>query len=157
MGGAGRASPAAQGGAAVIPLLEKATALRATTLFARMSPEELMTLAGLAEEENYDGGEVVFAEGHPADALYIVVQGTVLVQGSDGAASVKLLPGECFGEMSLLDEERRSATVLAESRSELLRIDRDDFLDILSIYPVVAQALLEVLARRLRGKSPEAG
>lgn len=140
------------------PTLDKAAVLRAVPLFAKLGPEELLALAELAEPRSVPAGGRVFAEGEPGDALYLVIGGRVAVERA-GARLAELGIGECIGELALLDDGVRSATVVALDATELLRLDRDDFLDTLFLYPAVGRAVLAVLARRLRGlgAGPAAG
>ncbi len=139
----------------MIPQLAKATVLRGVPLFSGVEAEDLVVVAALAEEIDVAAGARIFAEGEIGDALYVVVKGGVRIE-RHGATIAELGPGECVGELALLDDAPRSATVVAVAPTELLRIGRDDFLDTLSLYPGVARAILEVLARRLRGMSVHA-
>jgi CRP-like cAMP-binding protein len=132
------------------PTLDKAAVLRAVPLFAKLGPEELLALAELAEPRSFAAGTRIFAEGEPGDAVYLVIRGRVAVERAS-ARLAELGIGECIGELALLDEGPRSATVVAVGDTELLRLDRDDFLDTLFLYPAVGRAVLAVLARRLRG------
>jgi CRP-like cAMP-binding protein len=132
------------------PTLDKASVLRAVPLFARLGPDELLALAELAESTTLAAGARLFTEGDPGDALYLVVAGRVAVDRG-GVRVAELGLGECIGELAIIDEGQRSATVTALEPAELLRLDRDDFLDTLFLYPAVARAVLAVLARRLRG------
>lgn len=130
--------------------IDKASALRTVPLFAKLGVEELLALGELAEDLSVPAGARVFAEGDPGDALYLILTGRVTVERG-GVRLAELGIGECFGELALLDEGPRSATVLVQESAELLRLDRDDFLDTLLLYPAVGRAVLAVLARRLRG------
>jgi len=134
----------------MIPNLEKATALRAVPLFADLGADELLALAALSDDLTVGEGARIFAEGEPGDALFVVVEGRVRVERKAEPVA-ELDAGECFGELALLDDGPRSATVVAAKPTELLRIGRDDFLDTLSMYPAVGRAVLQILARRLRG------
>jgi len=133
----------------MIPSLEKATALKSALLFSDLQADELLALAALCEEVEIAPGARVFTEHEPGDALYVVVTGRVAVERGDRMLA-EIGEGDCFGELALLDDGPRSATVTAVERTELLRIVRDDFLDMLTLYPGVGRAVLEILARRLR-------
>lgn len=140
----------------MIPALERATALRAAAPFAPLDADDLIAFAALADETEVATGERVFAEGDPGDAVFVVVRGRVRVERGGRALAV-LGVGDCFGEIAVLDEGPRSAGVVADVPTLLLRIERDDFLDLLTLYPAVARALLEMLARRLRASQGVAG
>src|SRR3989442_2118021 len=93
-------------------------------------------------------------EDDPGDALYVVATGQVKVVliGEDGREVILSVLGEgdFFGEMSLIDEEPRSAHVIAMEDSNLLVIRREDFQSILQQSPGIAMGLLRELSRRLR-------
>lgn len=129
---------------------DRAAVLRAVPLFTRLGAEELIALAELAEPVAVPAGARVFGEGEPGDALYLVVRGRLAVERA-GVRLAEVGTGECVGELALLDDAPRFATLIALEPAELLRLDRDDFLDTLLVYPAVGRAVLAVLARRLRG------
>ena len=92
----------------------------------------------------------------PGDAFYLVASGTVGVYVTDrsGAAETRvtmLHAGEPFGEMALLTNIPRSATIRAETDCEVLRLDRSSFLDLVREQPSVALAVAATLSRRLAG------
>jgi CRP/FNR family cyclic AMP-dependent transcriptional regulator len=133
----------------VITTVEKVLFLKSIDLFRALPGEELAQIADIAEEMPVSAGDLVFAEGELGDALYIVVEGRVRVhQGDRGLAEFG--ERECFGEMSVLDSEPRSASVSALLESLLLKIGREEFRDILSERPEIAVGIMKVLSRRLR-------
>ena len=93
-------------------------------------------------------------EGDPVDGLYVVVSGRikVLLSDNDGKEVVLTVEsaGACFGEIALLDEEPRSASVAALENTELLIIYRDQFMDLLDNHPEFARALIRSLAHMVR-------
>ena len=97
-----------------------------------------------------DGGDFLFREGDPADALYIVRKGVLrIVSGSIVYETVK--PGGIVGEMGIVDQGgRRSASVIAGTRVELEKIDRSAFLTLIQSTPDFALEVMQVMARRLR-------
>jgi CRP/FNR family cyclic AMP-dependent transcriptional regulator len=107
---------------------------------------------GLSDAElvSLDAGEFLFREGDAADALYIVQKGTLrVVSGSTVYETLK--PGGIVGEMALVDQSsRRSASVIAGTRAELLKIDRKQFLDLVATNPGFSIEVMQVMARRLR-------
>src|SRR4051812_15973173 len=107
----------------MIPVLEKAATLRAVPLFAQLGADEVLSLARLCEERVAEPEARVFGEHEAGDALYVVVRGRVRVERK-GLRVADLGPGECFGEIALLDDSPRSADVVAVERTELLRIER---------------------------------
>lgn len=97
-----------------------------------------------------DGGDFLFREGDPADALYIVRKGVLrIVSGSIVYETVK--PGGIVGEMGIVEQGgRRSASVIAGTRAELEKIDRSAFLMLIRSTPDFALEVMQVMARRLR-------
>ena len=98
----------------------------------RAMPEDVRRVVGEAfEPVAYDFGQVIVREGDPADAFYVVVSGTarVLKRGENGEeVPLNLLGrGESFGEMGLLSDSTRNATVRASGRVQALRLDRGTF------------------------------
>lgn len=129
--------------------VEKVLFLKQVDLFRALPGEELAQLAQIAEEETVSAGGRVFNEGETGDSLYIIVEGRVRIHKGDKLL-VEMGERECFGEMSVLDSETRSASVTAVAESLLLKIGRDDFKDILNERPDIAFGIMKVLSRRLR-------
>jgi CRP-like cAMP-binding protein len=130
-------------------LFDTAVALQASALFERLSAEALLPLAALCEELDLESGECLFQQGDPGDALYVIVRGEVLVlRGGEFVA--RLGAGQCVGELAVLDWETRSAQAIAEGSTQLIRLERNDLLDVLRDYPVVVEGMVQVLVERIR-------
>jgi CRP/FNR family transcriptional regulator, cyclic AMP receptor protein len=135
-----------------------ATELREIGLFGALSDGVLDHLASSLEVVEVPPGTVLFREGDPGEAMYVVLQGDMEVQkssrhGSDVRVAV-LGPRDWFGEMSIIDVQRRSATVMAASPATLIRMTPTD-LDRLYRVDVKAYALIVLniareMSRRLR-------
>lgn len=98
-------------------------------------------------------GEILLREGDPGDAMYVTMAGELQVTKLSGASDVVIArrgAGEVIGEMSLLDNEPRSATVRALVPTRLFRIDRDSFDKLLEGHPAAARAILKTVTNRLR-------
>lgn len=123
-------------------------------LFAVLGPSELETLGRALRPRRYARGDVVFQQGDPGDAFYVIESGEVKVvlPSEDGREAILTIlgPGHFFGELSLLDGEPRSADVVAKEDCSLLALHREDFRNFLTQHPHAAAALLAVLSRRLR-------
>lgn len=134
--------------------METASFLRTVPLFAKLDDAELQQFAELMRERSYPKGSVIVFEDDPGDSLYIVRQGRVKVVlvGEDGREVILgvLGVGEHFGELSLIDEQPRSAHVIAMEDTSLLVLRSDDFRRRVEASPAVAWALLQELSRRLR-------
>jgi glutamate decarboxylase len=121
--------------------------------FSSMTPEEMNELASLATSVRLGPEAVVFREGDPGDALYVVVTGMVriLVASLSGEIQLNTLgPGDIFGEIAVLDGRGRTATVKTTKETELVRIGRQEFLAFLEDFPRYTTMLVHILASRVR-------
>ena len=94
-------------------------------------------------------GTVVTQLGEPGESFFVLIDGTVTVRTPVGAGS-QLQPGSFFGEMSLLDGEPRSATIVATTDLRLLVVDRPHFWLLLDETPDLIRRILTILSRRVR-------
>lgn len=118
-------------------------------LFESLSKRHLKKLAGLTSTVEYDAGDTVIQEGEPGDSFFVTISGQAKVL-SGGKTLHKLIPGDHFGEISLLDGRPRSASVVAETPLSLLRLPRGSFLRMIKEDADLARALLASLARMVR-------
>ncbi|HET8627949.1 MAG TPA: cyclic nucleotide-binding domain-containing protein [Thermomicrobiales bacterium] len=139
--------------------LDKAALLRGVPLFAGLGEERRAALAALSRVCVFpEGAEIIEEDAdviEDEDGLYLLVDGTVEVRkgstdGADGHLLASFGPGEFFGEMALLDNLPRSASVFATSDVQCLVLSRWDFLRQLRADPEVAIQMLAALAGRLR-------
>jgi CRP-like cAMP-binding protein len=135
--------------------------LRRVPLFSDLSEGDLVRFAEVTREREYPRNSVILFEDDPGDSLYIVSTGQVKVVliGEDGREVILsvLNDGDFFGEMSLIDDEPRSAHVIAMRDSRLLVLRRDDFQQQISQHPSIAVKLLKVLVQRLRRADAKIG
>jgi CRP/FNR family cyclic AMP-dependent transcriptional regulator len=117
-------------------------------LFASLSRRHLGRVASIAVTKRYATGAPLVREGRPADAFYVLLDGSARVE-TPGRA-VGLASGDFFGEMALLDGQPRSATVVTLSEVLVLMIPRAKFLKLLEAEPKIALAIMATLTRRLR-------
>ncbi|HTE55255.1 MAG TPA: cyclic nucleotide-binding domain-containing protein [Kofleriaceae bacterium] len=129
--------------------LEKALALRAAPLFASLSADALLPVAALCHQVDLVRNQVLFEAGEVGDALFVVVSGSVRVMRGNQLVA-RLDAGECVGEMGALDLEPRSATVAADEVTRLIRLERNDLMDLLTDYPELMRGLAEMLVERIR-------
>jgi len=138
----------------VPPPAEARAFLRATELFGRLDEVALAEVADTLEWDHLDGGETLFAQGDHGDALYIVVSGRlrVTVARDDGSEWVvrEVGRGENVGELSVLTEEPRSATVRAVRDTDLARLTRMRFERLLVQHPQAMMQLMRMLAGWVR-------
>jgi CRP/FNR family transcriptional regulator, cyclic AMP receptor protein len=128
--------------------------LRSVPLFASFSEEPLRLLATVVARRTVARGTIIMAAGDPTDSLYIVLSGRLKVMMSDADGKEVILtilgPGEFFGEMGLIDDAPRSASVVAIESCELLAITRRDFKKCLAENFEMSMAVMRGLVRRLR-------
>jgi CRP-like cAMP-binding protein/di/tricarboxylate transporter len=137
---------------------ERSERLRTVDLLSQLDRVALARLAGYMVPLAFAAGEVICSEGDPADGLYIVVRGTlgVYATAAGGERRVNAIgPGHYVGELALLVDQPRSATIRADTEGEILRLDRDQFLQLLGQDPAAAKAVATTLARRLRRRDME--
>lgn len=128
-----------------------AAALRQTPLFAGLSQEALESLVERLTLVHLSSDEVLFHEGDPGDALYVIVEGVLAVQaeGPPRVEMARLGPGSFIGEVALMTDQPRSATVMATADAELLRIDRATLSHVLATHGEVLAAVLRFVRDRL--------
>ena len=130
------------------------TVLRNVPLFAGFTDEQLAMLAAVITRRGVPRGAMLMAEGDPTDSLYIVLSGRlkVMMSDSDGKEVILSLigPGEFFGEMGLIDDSPRSASVVTIEPCELLSISKRDFKKCLAENFEMSMAVMRGLVRRLR-------
>jgi CRP-like cAMP-binding protein len=128
--------------------------LARVSLFAALDEAQLRQVAEQLRPRRYRRGETVFVTGEPGTSLCLVNAGRIKLaltspEGREVILDV-LGPGEVFGELALLDGEPRSADAVALQQTELLLLQRDEFIRFLRAEPEVAITLLGVLSRRIR-------
>lgn len=135
--------------------------MKCVPLFAHLNPRELAEIGAAAREKSYPKNSVILFEDDPGDALYVVLRGQVKVVliGEDGREVILsiLKEGDFFGEMALIDDQPRSAHVIAMEESHLLVLHRDEFRKCLEETPRIALGLLQALSRRLRRADDKIG
>ncbi|MDX1692661.1 MAG: Crp/Fnr family transcriptional regulator [Ketobacteraceae bacterium] len=128
--------------------------LRNIQLFEQLSEEDLTTLESLAVTRSYPKNTVLINEGDQANAMYFIDSGKVRVFVSDDQGKELILntmgEGEYFGELSLLDDENRSASVITTEKSSFSIIYKEDFTAAILKNPTLALSLLKNLTSRVR-------
>jgi CRP-like cAMP-binding protein len=134
--------------------MKKIELLQSVALFWDLSEEELGYISEKMIARHYESGNYIFLEDSEGEQCFFVVLGSVKVTrlSKDGREVIlaMLNEGEFFGEMALLDGESRSANVIALEETEVLTLNREDFLVVLHDYPQIAIQLLKEMAHRLR-------
>jgi len=135
--------------------------LKAVPLFSSFPDEQLRMLASVVVRKSVTRSTTVMAGGDPTDSLYIVLSGRLKVMMSDAEGKEVILsilgPGEFFGEMGLIDDAPRSASVVAIEACELLAITKRDFKKCLADNFEMTMAVMRGLVRRLRDADRKIG
>ena len=128
--------------------------LRNVYFFRDLKDHEIQRISELCEETEFRPGEVVVREGTPGDKFFIVLSGQVEVWKSYDTGAGDLLavhgPGHLFGEMALVDEEPRSASIVARTAGHMLSLTREQFRDVLTESPSVALSVTRSLSAMVR-------
>ena len=137
---------------------EEVDMLRRIPLFGQIEPAKLKLIAFTSERVAFDAGTTLFHQGDAANAAYIIVEGKaeVVVEGGGGPVIVAVLgANDFFGEMAILGDVPRTATIRAQSRLVTLRISKDLFLRLIKEFPTMAVSMLKVLASRLEATNKQ--
>jgi CRP-like cAMP-binding protein len=121
-------------------------------LFSGCTKRELRHIAGATKVVDHEAGAVIAREGDKGMGFFLIVDGTARV-AIGGRTRAKLGPGDYFGEIALLDEGPRSATVSAETDMKLLGLTAWAFRRLVAQNPSIAPKLLKVMGERLRNSA----
>jgi len=126
-------------------------------MFRDLEKATIDKIAGLATTRSYPRGTMIFSQGDPGDAFYGVASGAVRISAISAEGEEIYLrvfePGDTFGEIAILDGQTRTASASTTKASELVIIQRDQFLELLGQEPKLAIHLLKLISERLRWTS----
>lgn len=133
-------------------LQEEVELLRRIPLFARVEPPKLKLLAFASERVTFESGQELFHQGDMPDAAYIIIDGTadVILENDRGRVTVANIGrNELVGEIGIICDVPRTATVQADSKLVTLKISKDLLLRMITDFPAMAIEIMRVLAHRL--------
>ena len=133
----------------MLSILEKTIILRGTNLFMGVPGENIYYAAQVTEEERLGKGTLLFERGDKGDYFYIIVTGEILIHIGETELT-RHGKGEYFGEMALLDDSPRSSSATAAEETLLLKINQDNFLDIMMEHKEVRRSIMRILNERSR-------
>jgi CRP-like cAMP-binding protein len=139
-------------------LKDEVQALRLVPMFAGVAPAKLKQLAFLSDRVSYRSGETLFHQGDAGDAAYVILEGKadILADANGGQIKIaELTDNAIVGEIAILCDVSRTATVKAAGPLEALRIRKDVFLSLLADYPDMMLEILRSLAQRLTRTTSE--
>jgi serine/threonine-protein kinase len=131
--------------------------LRRVSLFSGFSDPELIRLLKICRTRNFEAGAYIFHEGEQGNSLYVLVAGKLEIRKEENGASrvlVEMHPGDCFGEMAIIDDEPRMADAVAATDCTLIEVNEsviNNNEDIISLKLVRQIAILLAKKLRLRG------
>jgi CRP-like cAMP-binding protein len=131
---------------------EEVEVLRNIPLFAKLEPAKLKLLAFTSERLTYESGQPLFLLGDPGDAAYIVMEGAadVLINTPKGQVKVATLgKHQIIGEIAILCDVPRTATVTANQHTVTLKINKETFFRLVTEFPQMSVEIMRELARRL--------
>ncbi|MES2965489.1 MAG: cyclic nucleotide-binding domain-containing protein [Bdellovibrionota bacterium] len=124
-------------------------------VFKELTPKELETVAAVAQVESFNSGDEIFTQGDSAVSFFVIKFGSVKIKhtGKEDSVDVATLgTGSHFGEMAFVDGEKRSATVVAIERTELVKMDYEDLRRVLEANPTIAVKAYKAFAHFLCGR-----
>jgi CRP-like cAMP-binding protein len=132
-------------------------------IFSKLSSRELSSLFNIIHNRSYIKGEIIFHQGDPGIGLYVIRNGEVKIErkldSNENIELAKFKDGDFFGELALVDDEKRSASAVAEKDVKLAVIFKPDLDDFISRFPKkgvkILQGISHVIAVRLRQMNEE--
>ena len=134
----------------MLTIVEKVLFLQDVDIFENTTTEDLAHVAAITDEVNYITNKNIYLEGGVSDSMYLVIDGKVRLHHR-GQQVMIAESKDVFGTWALFDDESRVATATTLEDTSLLRIDREDFYDLLADHIRITQGVLKTLSKRLRG------
>jgi CRP-like cAMP-binding protein len=129
--------------------IEKVIFLKSVDIFEHATVEQLGRIAGLTEEVHFEPGETIFREGEPGDACYLLLSGRVSIE-KNGNALREMKERAAFGTLEILDFHPRGVTAIAVDQVHALKLNGQEFHDLLSLDIEMVQAVLRMLCGLVR-------
>ena len=132
----------------------KIQTLKHISIFSALDEQDIAGIASVTEIKSYKKNRVIFNQGDTGNVLFILISGLVKIFLTDKDGKENILKviykDDFFGEMSLLDSNFRSATIIALENSKALLIYREDLFKLIQSYPLIGYNMMVALSRRLR-------
>jgi CRP/FNR family cyclic AMP-dependent transcriptional regulator len=136
--------------------VEKVIFLQDIDIFEHTSTEDLAHIATITEELGLKPNHVIFKENDISDAMYMVIEGRVKLTRNDREVMVAQHK-DVFGTWALFDDEPRVVTATTLEECRLLKINKEDFIDLLADHVQITQSVLKTMAKRLRNLMTRVG
>ena len=137
----------------MLTLIEKVLLLQEIDVFRNSPTEDLSHIVAITEEVDYPAGENIYMEGDISDSLYVVIEGQVKLHRA-GTEIMIAKAKDVFGTWALFDDEPRVATATTVEDCRLLRLNKEEFYDLLADHSRITQDILKTLSMRLRRLIP---
>jgi CRP/FNR family transcriptional regulator, cyclic AMP receptor protein len=129
--------------------IEKVIFLKSVDIFEHATIEQLGSIAGLTEEVHFEPGEIIFKEGEPGDAFYLLLSGRVFIE-KNGNTLREMKEKEAFGTLEVLDFHPRAVTAKAVDQVRALKLNGQEFHDLLSLDIEMVEAVFRMLCGLVR-------
>ena len=129
--------------------IEKIIFLKSVDIFEHATVEQLGRIAGLTEEVHFEPGETIFEEGQPGDAFYLLLSGRVFLD-RNGNTFLEIKEKEAFGTLDVLDFRPRAVTAKAVDHVRALKLNGQEFHDLLSLDIEMVEAVFRMLCGLVR-------
>jgi CRP-like cAMP-binding protein len=134
---------------AMLTVVEKVLFLQDVDIFQNTSTDDLAHIAAITEEIRLPANAEIFRESEASDSMYLVIEGRVRLHRGDQEV-MTARKKDAFGTWALFDDQPRIVTATAAEDAVLLRIDREEFFDLLADHSRITQAMMKTLSTRLR-------
>lgn len=134
----------------MLSIIERVIILQSVDVFSEVPTEQLSHVAAIASEVSVPEGELLFKEQDASDAMYVVLEGEIRLSRGKQVVTVAK-QDDAFGTWSLFDDDPRVVDAVAVEDSLLLKLARDDFIDLLADNVEITQGVLKGIVMRLKG------
>ena len=129
--------------------IEKVLFLQDIDIFEYTTTEDLSYIAAITEEVEFEADSIIFKEEEISDSMYVVVEGKVKLT-RDGQEVMTAANKDVFGTWALFDDEPRVVSAITNKNSRLLKIEKEDFYELLADHVQITQGLMKTVVKRLR-------
>ena len=140
----------------MLTVIEKVLFLQDVDIFEHVTNEDLSHIAAVADEVRFKAGEEIYKEGESSDSMYMVLKGNVKIHIGESLVMIQNLK-DVFGAWSLFDDEVRLVSATAFEDCLLLRIDKEDMIEILADHVGITEGILKAMAKRLHSVARRVG
>jgi len=130
-------------------IIEKVLLLKNSSIFQNCKEVDLVEIASICQEHQVIHDTSLFKKGDPGNCIYFIYKGQVSIHDGEHQLAV-LSENEIFGELSVLDSDSRSASATTITDCILLKIDQEDFYDVIATNTDIIKGIMKTLCKRLR-------